>query len=413
MKNNRRKADGTNPLASITRLDIGCGAVPLDGFEPWDVAQSRRAESLEGIADGQLDAIHASHVLEHLSHRDTVAVLREWARALRIGGELLVAVPDFDKLVKAYVEGASAEVEPRLMGGHLDENDCHYAIFNRQKLTEALAAAGFDVVDDWKGIEGHCSSDWCSMNLRAVKRGKRRYPVSPMPDAICLMSMPRLAWTDNMTCMVDACSRLRMPFVRATGVFWGQSLERMMSEVVAEGKHRWIVTCDYDSVFTAQDIVALRAIAEENGLDALAPLQVARDRDDILAKLDDGTGAPRKTLGQSELESPFWPCLHAHFGLTLIRVEALRRMPHPWFIGHPDADGNWGDGRVDDDIHFWKVARESGWRCAITPQVVIGHLQVLVSWPSDELRPTHQYVRDYQKKGRPQWNIGTGSPASS
>lgn len=376
--------------------------MPADGFEPWDIKQGRLAQRLDGIADGQLDCIRASHVLEHISHRETVAVLREWSRALRNGGTLLVAVPDFDKIVAAYASGTQ-QVESVLMGGHLDQNDAHYAIFNRDKLTAALAVAGFDVTEEWAG-SGDCSSSWCSLNLVAVKRGRRRYPVTPMPDMVCMMSMPRLAWTDNMTCMVDACSRLRIPFVRATGVFWGQSLERMMTSVLQEAKHEWIVTCDYDSVFTPQDIVALRTIADEHGLDVLAPLQVGRDRNDILAKLDDGTGNPRKTLDRSELALDHLPCLHAHFGLTLIRVSALRKMPHPWFLGSPNPqNGCWDDGRTDDDIHFWKVARAAGLKLSIAPQVSIGHLQVLISWPTDSLTTVHQYVRDYQNEGKPQW----------
>lgn len=396
------RQDGTGTDAPILRIDIGAGDRPADGFVPWDIKNGLLAQRLDGIADGQLECIRASHVLEHISHRDTVAVLREWARALRSGGTLLVAVPDFDKIVAAYASGTQ-QVEPYLMGGHMDEHDAHLAIFNRQKLTDALAAAGFDVVDEWAG-SGDCSSSWCSLNLVAVKRGRRRYPVTPLPDMVCMMSMPRLAWTDNMTCMVDACSRLRIPFVRATGVFWGQSLERMMTTVVDERKHDWIVTCDYDSVFTPQDIVALRRIAEENELDVLAPLQVGRDRNDILAKLDDGTGSARKSLDASELSSEFWPCLHAHFGLTVIRVSALRKLAHPWFLGTPNPEtGNWDDGRTDDDIHFWKVARAAGLRIAITPQVSIGHLQVLISWPSERLTTVHQYVRDYQKEGKPEW----------
>ena len=39
-----------------------------------------------------------------------------------------------------------------------------------------------------------------------------------------------------------------------------------------------------------------------------------------------------------------------HFGLTLIRTDAIREMKRPFFQGIPSPNGDWGEGRVDDDI---------------------------------------------------------------
>ena len=85
-----------------TKLDIGCGARCAEGFSAWDIKDNNDARALVGIADGSLDAIRAIHVLEHIPYEETINVLREWARGLRVGGELFVAVPDFDKIVEAH-----------------------------------------------------------------------------------------------------------------------------------------------------------------------------------------------------------------------------------------------------------------------------------------------------------------------
>ena len=389
--------------SEIRKLEIGPGAHRADDWFVWDIKDGRDARRLDGIADGQLDAIKASHVLEHVSHRETMGVLNEWSRALRRGGDLYVAVPDFDRCVSSYVNGDDPMVEGYIMGSHSDEHDRHGAIFNRRKLTEALAAAGFDIVGDWAGDAGTCASLPVSLNLHARKAGRVRLPIETMPDIHAVMSLPRLAWTENMSCCFEAFGRLGIPFVRAIGVFWGQCLQRCFANVVADQRYKWILSVDYDSIFYAHDVVALRDIAERNGLDALAPMQVARDRNTVLTKIAGDDGKPLSVLPDGWMAREHWPCLSSHFGLTLIRTDALRRIPQPWFIGQPGAKGDWGNDRVDDDVYFWHQLTAHGLRMSITPRVRIGHLQTLATWPSSvDLSPIHQYMPDYHREGRPE-----------
>ena len=388
----------------MDRLDIGGGPTPGDGWRSWDIKDGRDARHLDGIADGSLDAIRASHVLEHLPRADTLRTLEEWHRALRLGGELRVAVPDFDYIVQQYQtpKSGSLPLEAWLFGGQIDDDDYHATLFNRRKLTELLGLAGFEVVGDWEGDDSSsCARVACSLNLRAVKRNRRLPLLRSMKDTCAVMSLPRIAWTETMAATVTACRTLDMDYLRATGVFWGQCLTRSFDEIISRGEHEWILTIDFDSVFDAYDIVTLRRIAEESKLDVLCPLQIGRDRESCLMLLDDGNGEARQTMPAAELEEPYLKPLFGHFGLTLIRVEALKRIPRPWFLHHPDPYGGYGDGRVDEDIHFWRQARAAGLAIGITPQVRIGHLQLVVSWPDENLRPVHQYIPEYGREGRP------------
>ena len=388
------------PFMQPTRLDIGCGARCADGFTPWDIKDGNDARSLSGIADASLDAIRAIHVLEHIPYEETAIVLREWGRALKFGGDLYVAVPDFDKIIDAY-KASHPDTERVLLGGHVDEHDRHLAIFNREKLAELFSLSGFDLVGEFPPA-ADTSAHWVSLNLHARKTGRRRLPVVQMPDVVAVMSVPRVGWTDTYRCLLDSFFALRISCIQTSGVFWGQCMTRSMEQVIKQGKAKWILAVDYDSVFDAHDLIVLRTIAEEYELDALAPLQSKRESDQILTKLDDGTGKPILDLDIERLNDAHLPCLHSHFGATLIRVDALKRLPKPWFSATPGETGEWDDGRTDEDIHFWKQATAAGWKSSITPRVRIGHLEILVAWSGDRLETIHQRMSDFNAKGRPQ-----------
>jgi hypothetical protein len=85
-------------------------------------------------------------------------------------------------------------------------------------------------------------------------------------------------------------------------------------------------------------------------------------------------------------------------------------MAKPWFHEQPDPQGGWGDGRVDSDISFWKQFKACGNRLYITPRVVIGHGEYVITWPSQELgQPVFQYCSEWQETRKPPksaWKVG-------
>jgi hypothetical protein len=91
-----------------------------------------------------------------------------------------------------------------------------------------------------------------------------------------------------------------------------------------------------------------------------------------------------------------------HFGCTVISTAALKRTPKPWFLGVPNKDGEWGEGRRDDDIYFWENFRKAGNRCYVSPRVILGHGEYMVTWPGEQLQqPVYQHATDYVTHMRP------------
>ena len=96
-----------------------------------------------------IEALYASHVLEHVPYAKLQATLKEWHRVLMPGGKLMVAVPDMNILaqlfVKPEVKGADKVFVMRMMfGGQLDDTDFHCIGFDLEILGVHLHMAGFD-----------------------------------------------------------------------------------------------------------------------------------------------------------------------------------------------------------------------------------------------------------------------------
>jgi tetratricopeptide (TPR) repeat protein len=157
-----------NPPPGPLRLNLGGGDGPQpEGYVNVDRKFGGEVFPLD-CRDASVDSIRASHVLEHFSHRQTFAVLQEWFRVLRPGGSIRIAVPDFDWICRQHLSGHRG-TEGYLMGGHVDENDRHGAIFTENKLCALMRAAGFQRVRKWTSEIEDCAALPVSLNLEGFK----------------------------------------------------------------------------------------------------------------------------------------------------------------------------------------------------------------------------------------------------
>lgn len=136
------------------RLHIG-GQVPLAGWKILDIKPGEHVDyvgdcaNLYQFADGTIDEIYLSHVLEHLGHQgEFSAALHEFFRALKSGGILSVAVPDMRALCEIFLTpnsslGVKFGVVNILFGGQRNAFDYHRTGFDEALITHFLRAAGF------------------------------------------------------------------------------------------------------------------------------------------------------------------------------------------------------------------------------------------------------------------------------
>lgn len=407
------------------KLQIGAGRTRLEGYEPWDIAQGRQAFPVD-LPESTAEAIHASHVLEHFGHGQTLAVIREWCRVLKPGAWLQIAVPDFNAIVKAYqVPGGSAlPIEGYIMGGQTDAHDRHGAIFTDGKLKQLMEQAGLVDIRPWNATIPDCSALAISLNLEGRKpepppaRPSEVRSFSPDPGGrpppgpeigmqvkvVAVCSTPRLGFMDTFDSILTTLPPMGIDLVRGTGVFWGQALTRAMEEAIATHHADWLLGIDYDAVWTAAELRAMVALlnAHAGEVDALVPHMWNRQNNSPLwTPLPNADGSFPTVTREQLTAGDLFPIGTGHFGMTFIRATALQRMPHPWFLPVPNAEGRWTQDKTDDDIYFWRKFRAHGGRAFLAPGVTVGHLELDVRWPGGNLQLLHQHLNDYRKDGKP------------
>lgn len=387
----------TLPPAPI-KLDLGAGERSPEGFIPLGRDQGSEIFPLP-YDDNSVDVIRASHVLEHFPHGQIADVLKDWARALKPGGILRIAVPDFEEMARRYLDGKlmDAPAEHFVMGSQIDDNDYHRSLFDREHLRQRLSVAGLVLLRPWKSeLDGDCASYDISLNIEGTKPAVSEMKVSAS------MSVPRLGFMDNFGCALDSLVPLGIKLRRQGGAFWGQALTRCLEMILEHDNPDAILTLDYDTIFTKANVSTLiQLMMAHPEADAIVALQSSRHLPTALFTVlgDDG-----KALGQiplEDLESDLKKIATAHFGLTLIRASKLRELPRPWFHSVPDSDGRWTDEKkIDEDVNFWRKWYLAGNTLFLANRVPIGHAELMVRWPGQDLQVIYQPMREFNETGK-------------
>ncbi len=382
------------------KLNIGAGGVEIAGFTPIDRALGSEAYPLD-YADGSVDEIRASHILEHFPFADAPKVLADWVRVLRPGGRIRVAVPNLAWLGE-HIDDPKAPFY--MMGGQTDGNDFHKSAYTEASLRQRMEDAGLHSIQPWVSANTDCASLPVSLNLEGVKgesTNRLTMGSQKVKTSLCaVMSIPRLGWNDNWGCILDALASKKIPIRRETCPFWGHSMERLFEDCLDSGVD-WILTLDYDSMFTEQHLdLLLRTFLNHTEADAMCALQTQRH----------STHALLSIAGQNEYKPDGKPfeVTSAHFGLTLLRAEAIKKCAKPWFHSKPDRDGGWRAGKVDPDVWFWHNWRRAGHTVYVAPKVNIGHLELMVTCFDDKMKYQAAPVVEYRQRFDSSVRAGTG-----
>ncbi len=176
----------SQPAPLLRKLHLGCGSRFIPGFEHIDSSHHRHLSHCADVshlpmyADGTVNLIYASHVLEHFGRLEYRRVLREWHRLLCPGGVLRLAVPDFAAVAALYMEQGLVDGLTGLVGlvsgGQRDASDYHKMIFDEALLGRALLEVGFSSFRrwDWRSTEHADIDDYSQAYLPHLDKDNGR-----------------------------------------------------------------------------------------------------------------------------------------------------------------------------------------------------------------------------------------------
>ena len=81
---------------------------------------------------------------------DTQAIINEWVRVLKPEGIIRLSVPSLEALIKIYeLSGDMEYIIGPLMGGQTYDQNFHYNMFDKKRLTSYLENAGCEAIHTW------------------------------------------------------------------------------------------------------------------------------------------------------------------------------------------------------------------------------------------------------------------------
>src|SRR5680860_1019860 len=136
-----------------------------------------------------------------------------------------------------------------------------------------MGDAGLVEIGPWVSDVADCASNPISVNLQGSK------PVLSTDHNLkihAIMSVPRLGFMENFFSTFGALLPLGIPIAKFSGVFWDQALERAFEHII-DSDFDAILTIDYDSVYSPQDLARLVKLLNDNPqADAIFPVQAHR-----------------------------------------------------------------------------------------------------------------------------------------
>lgn len=134
----------------MIKLHLGSGNKNIPGFINIDIRYLPNVDEVNNIKylrnykNNSVDLIYACHVLEHFGRWEYEFVLKRWYELLKDNAVLRLAIPDFEKCCKYYLEnGDLDQIMGLLYGGQDYDENFHYVTFDFNKISDVLKKIGF------------------------------------------------------------------------------------------------------------------------------------------------------------------------------------------------------------------------------------------------------------------------------
>lgn len=154
------------------KLHLGCGQRYFEGYHNIDFPLSEHSVQSVSVADQHanllelkydresISEVRLHHVFEHFSRPCSLALLASWNSWLKIGGDLCIEVPDFEKSARKYMSIFSSKKSKFVALRHIfGSQEAHWAVhfegYNKSLFNAILPLFGYKVVEytynSWKG----------------------------------------------------------------------------------------------------------------------------------------------------------------------------------------------------------------------------------------------------------------------
>lgn len=142
-------------MSDKIKLHLGCGDEILPDYINCDI-ENPKADMLFDATkipfpDNSVDEIRAYHLIEHFVFQNVFDILKEWLRALKPNGILVLETPDFLNSCKRFVE--TDDLERLDLYGHffsqphLSPQMVHYFLYTENQLKWVLERVGFTKIE--------------------------------------------------------------------------------------------------------------------------------------------------------------------------------------------------------------------------------------------------------------------------
>ena len=165
------------------KLHLGCGTNKLPGWTNIDSVKGCQPDLLHDLTqplpfpDLTVDELLAEDLLEHFDKYMRFVVFGDWARVVKIGGQVTIQVPNFKKILFRYFKFGYNNFVDFIFGENMWRSDIYIGHYGNHKWgysPETLV----DFVRHF-GIEP-LSVNTTGLNIRFVGQKKRHIPLNAL-----------------------------------------------------------------------------------------------------------------------------------------------------------------------------------------------------------------------------------------
>lgn len=372
--------------ATGLRVHLGCGTEVYPGWINLDSETWRNTvgvdqgdlRDLNRFADSTVDVISCHHALEHIPGVDIIPTLQEWARVLKVGGVLDLAMPDIELTAKAFLANPSHENKwsysgslGAIYGGQFAPGMIHQGGASLSWMRDVLIELGFSIEQAFNyNANGTSEAFWI-----LARKGERRlvHPTVLEQDVVMGTFTHR---TTYLPMLLDSV-RQHLPHIPFELVINNAPINANMTELLRRfrdtGKRYWL--------FLDDDIAFLDDRIIHN-----AVLNMIQN--------DWSLVGVHSTFEPDALESDYAKYkarIQAPGTRDVTFVTGYFMLADSHKIGHILPDMRLPDGNTSVDTSYSVAALSQGHRCGISNDLVY-HVRKKGSWVNqDVIEPTNQY----------------------